>query len=160
PLMKIDPGRQPSAVAQAKASRAARQAQLQLAQVNLERVDRLVPTRALPVQERDNARAAVDSARADLAASGAEIAGHAGPLGYSHILAPGHGIVGDIPARVGDRVTVQTVITTVTDNAVLENNISIPVERTPDLKLGTVVELVDEASRVLGKGKISFISPQ
>lgn len=160
PLIKIDPGRQPSAVAQAKASRVSREAQLQLAQLNLDRVDKLVQRGALPEQERDNARAAVDSARAEVAVSGAEIASNRVQLDYYSIVAPGHGIVGDIPARVGDRVTVQTVLTTVTDNAVLENNISIPVERTPDVKLGTAVELVDDASRVVGKGTISFISPQ
>jgi RND family efflux transporter MFP subunit len=160
PLVRIDPGRQPQAVAQVREQRAARAAQLQLAQRNLERVQRLVETGALPGQDLDDARTAVDSAKADVAALGAEIAGSRVQLGYYKILAPGHGVVGDIPVRVGDRVTTQTAITTVTDNDVLEANVSVPVERAPALALGMAVQIVDGDGHVVGGGAIGFIAPQ
>jgi RND family efflux transporter MFP subunit len=79
-------------------------------------------------------------------------------LGYYKILAPGHGTVGDIPVRVGDRVSTQTVITTVTDNRVLEANVAVPVERAHDLALGMKVQIVDAAAHVVGEGVISFIA--
>ena len=159
PLVRIDPGAQPSAVAQESATRAARQAQLALAQRNLERVQRLVTTGALPQQELDNARAAVEAAKGDVEALGAQIAGSRVQLGYYQILAPGAGVVGDIPVRVGDRVTPQSVITTVTDNSVLEANISVPVDRASALQRGMDIQLVDETSQIVGGGKLGFISP-
>ena len=159
-LMRIDPGRQPAAVAQASAAHAAREATLRLAKLNLERERRLLESGATTAQDLDNARAAEEAARGDVAATGAEIAANRVQLAFYNIVAPSHGVVGDIPGRVGDRVTTQTALTTVTDNGVLENNISIPVERAYELHVGTEVELVDDASRVIGGGKIGFISAQ
>jgi RND family efflux transporter MFP subunit len=160
PLVRIDPGRQPAAVEQAQANRAARAAQLQLAERNFERVEHLVARGAAPEQDLDNARAALEAARGDVQASGAEIASNRVQLDYYRIVAPTHGVIGDIPARVGDRVTAQTVITTVTDNRVLEANVSIPVERARAVKLGTAIVLVDDRGHELGRGQVGFISPQ
>lgn len=159
-LVQIDPGRQPAALAQARASRTSREAQLQLAQKNLERVKPLVDSGALPGQELDNARAAVESARGDVQALGAAITGSWVQLGYYKVVAPTAGVVGDIPVRVGDRVTSQNVITTVTDNRVLEANISIPVERARDIRAGLGIEVVDDRSQVIGTGQIEFVSAE
>ncbi|MDB4957521.1 MAG: secretion protein HlyD [Myxococcales bacterium] len=158
-LMQIDPGRQPAAVSQARAARSSREATLRLAEKNLERVRYLVETGALPRQELDNAEAAVESARGDVKAIGAEIASNRVQLAYYRIVAPTHGVVGDIPVNVGDHVTQQTVLTSVTDNRVLEANISIPIDRMSEIKLGTEVHIVEEAGNDLGNGKIKFISP-
>src|SRR5689334_11178974 len=105
PLVRIDPGRQPAAVAQARAQQAGREAGLALADRNLARTSKLVDQGALPRQELDNARAAAASARAEVAALGAEIRGGQIQLGYYQIVAPTRGVVGDIPVRVGDLVT-------------------------------------------------------
>jgi RND family efflux transporter MFP subunit len=131
-----------------------------LAQRNLERVEHLVTRGAAPAQDLDNARATVDSARGDVQALGAEIDSSRVQLEYYRIAAPTHGVIGDIPARVGDRVTAQTVITTVSDNRVLEANVSVPVERARGVKLGTGIVLVDDRGRELGRGQVGFISPQ
>ena len=160
PLIQIDPGRQPAAVAQARASRASREAALQLAEQNLTRTQQLVDTGALPRQELDNARTAVESARADVAALGAQIAGTQVALRYYTVSAPASGVVGDIPVRVGDTVTPQTQLTTVTDNAVLEANVSVPVDRARAITPQTKIDLLDDQSHVIGTGTAKFVSAQ
>ncbi len=159
-LMQIDPGPQTSAVARARASRASRQATLELAEKDLQRVRELVAKGAVPRQDLDNAEAAAASARNDVAALGAEIASNAVQLRYYRITAPSAGVVGDIPVRLGDLVTPQTRLTSVTDNHTLEANVAVPVERAAAVKLGTQVEIVDDQSRVVAEGNVSFISPQ
>lgn len=159
-LMQIDPGSQTAAVARARANRASRQASLELAERNLERVRELVDKGALPRQELDNAEAATASTRSDVAALGAEITSGTVQLRYYQITAPSAGVVGDIPVRVGDLVTPQTRLTSVTDNHVLEANIAVPVERAAAVKPGLRVEIVDDESKVVAEGDVSFISPQ
>jgi len=114
----------------------------------------------VPRQQVDNAETAVASAREQVAALGADITSSSEQLRFYQIRAPGAGIVGDIPVRVGQYVSQQTQLTSVTDNRVLEANIAIPIDRAPDAKLGTVVRVVDPNARELATGTISFISPQ
>jgi len=114
-LLRIDPARQSAAVAQAQATAAARRATLALAERNLARVKELVAKGALPAQELDNAQAAESTARADVAALGAELRASKVELGYYLVTAPTRGVVGDIPVRVGDRVTTATQVTSVAD---------------------------------------------
>jgi RND family efflux transporter MFP subunit len=159
-LMQIDPGPQSAAVARARATRASREASLALAERNLQRVRELVGKGALPQQELDNAQAAAASARSDVAALGAEIASNAVQLRYYRITAPSAGVVGDIAARVGDLVTPQSKLTSVTDNHVLEANIAVPVERAAQVKTGMPVQIVDDQSKVIAEGTVSFVSPQ
>jgi RND family efflux transporter MFP subunit len=159
-LMQLDPGPQPAAVARARAGRASRQASLALAERNLGRVRALVDKGALARQELDNAEAQAAAARSDVAALGAEITSSAVQLRYYRITAPSSGVVGDIPVRVGDLVTPQTTLTSVTDNHVLEANLAVPIERAAAVKPGTRVQLVDDAGHVVAQGDVSFISPQ
>ena len=160
PLMQIDPGRQPAAVTQARAEEASRRAQLVLAEKNLARVKKLVADGALAKQEEDNAEAAAESARADVAGQSAAIASSRVELGFYKIVAPAHGFVGDIPVRNGDRVTQQTLLTTVTDNTVLEANIAVPIEHARDVHLGTTTQILDATNHVIGEGTVAFVSPQ
>jgi RND family efflux transporter MFP subunit len=81
-------------------------------------------------------------------------------LQYYRVTAPAAGVVGDIPVRVGDRVTTSTVITTISDNAGLEAYIYVPIERAADLKLGMPVRLVSAQGEVLAHTRLDFISPQ
>lgn len=81
-------------------------------------------------------------------------------LDYYRITAPAHGVVGDIPVRVGNRVGPATTLTTLDENGLLEAYISVPVERAANLRMGLPVELVDASGATLGEGKITFISPQ
>jgi RND family efflux transporter MFP subunit len=159
-LMRIDPARQSAAVAQTQAAATSRRAALELAQRNLARVGELVAKGALPQQELDNARTAEATARADVAALGAELRGSRVQLGYYQITAPTHGVVGDIPVRVGDRVTPAMQVTSVADISVLEANVAIPVGRARDMKSGTEIRIVGDGGEPLAAGHVTFIAPE
>ena len=64
-------------------------------------------------------------------------------LEYYRVNAPQAGVVGDITFRVGDRVTPSTVITTIDDNSALEADIQVPLDRSPDLRVGLPVQMLD-----------------
>jgi RND family efflux transporter MFP subunit len=158
PLLQIDPHRQQATVNQARASRVGREAALALAERNRDRIRALYDQGAATRQDLDNAETAVHTARADVEALGAEIQANQVQLGYFRVDAPGHGAVGDIPVRVGDRVTAQTVLTSVTDNQVLEANVSIPVSHARGVHRGTEIRLVDDAGTTLAAAPVSFVS--
>jgi RND family efflux transporter MFP subunit len=81
-------------------------------------------------------------------------------LRYYSVVAPTAGIVGDIPVRVGDRVTTSTLLTTVDEAGNLELYVNVPVERSKDLKLGQIAQLLDAAGNVTAESHIDFISPE
>ena len=80
-------------------------------------------------------------------------------LDFYTVTAPFAGIVGDIPIKVGDNVSSSTQITTVTQNQVLEIQISVPIENATRLKMGMPVELLDTQDKPLVRGTVAFISP-
>lgn len=79
-------------------------------------------------------------------------------LQYYNITAPFEGAVGDIPVKVGDFVNTSTPMVTITQNNPLEVNLSIPVDRAPQVKQGTRVELLDAQGKVVGTSQIFFIA--
>ena len=81
-------------------------------------------------------------------------------LKYYSVFAPTAGIVGDVPVHVGDRVTNTTPLTTIDERNGLEVYISIPSEHARDIKMGSPVEVLDQAGKVLLKTNVDFISPQ
>lgn len=80
-------------------------------------------------------------------------------LKYYTIKAPFTGIVGDIPAKVGDVVGTSTQLLTLTQNQQLEVQIPIPLERASQLRQGLPVRLLDDQGKTVTTGSISFISP-
>src|SRR5262249_1882833 len=91
---------------------------------------------------------------------GAQIRENEVQLDYYRITAPVHGVVGDIPVRVGDHVTPATELTTIDENGLLEAYVSVPVEKAGTLRLGMPIELLDAEGQLIGDGKITFLSPQ
>jgi membrane fusion protein, multidrug efflux system len=77
----------------------------------------------------------------------------------TRIVAPFAGIIGDIPVKLGDYVDAGDELTTVTENNLLEVNLSIPLEKASELRLGLPIAILDSAGETVTKGKISFISP-
>ena len=74
--------------------------------------------------------------------------------------APTAGVIGDVPARVGNQVSPQTVLTTIDQNATLEIQVQVPVERAPNLKRGLPLRVLnaDGAGNVAAT-TVNFISP-
>src|SRR5260370_19902377 len=81
-------------------------------------------------------------------------------LHYYSVKSPMEGIVGDIPVRMGDRVTVATMLTTIDEPGALEAYIYVPAERAKNLKAGLPVRLLDTAGNSVSETRITFVSPQ
>jgi RND family efflux transporter MFP subunit len=160
PLMQIDPAKQRATVTSVAATRASRQAGLNFAKQAFERAQRLYEGGAVSQQELDQARSNYHSATAEVEALGAQIRENEVQLDYYRITAPAHGVVGDIPVRVGDHVTPATKLTTIDENGLLEAYVSVPVEKAATLHMGMPIELVDAQGATLAAGQITFVSPQ
>jgi RND family efflux transporter MFP subunit len=158
-LMEIDAGRQEAAVATLEAQRAAREADVAFWRQQVARLKTLLEAGAVSEQERDQAHATLKAGEAQLAALDQQIREQKVELGYHRVLAPAAGVVGDVPVRVGDRVTQSTVLTTIDDNQGLEVYLQVPVHQAPDLSLGLPVRLVDDRGAVLRSTSLTFIAP-
>jgi RND family efflux transporter MFP subunit len=159
-LAQVDPLKQEASVSSNEATRAAQDAQLRLAREELQRQKALFEQGLVSRQALDQANGAVDTAAASLKALQARERESRVELQYYRVTAPAAGVVGDIPVRVGDRVTTSTVITTISDNAGLEAYVYVPIERAEALKLGMPVRLVSAQGVVLALTRLDFISPQ
>lgn len=160
PLVQVDPARQQATVKSQQDTRAAKQASLEFARQQLERVKALHAEGILSQQDLDQARTAVDAAEAELEALDAQLSEGQVQLRYHRVTAPTAGVVGDVPVRVGDRVTVATVLTTLSRSSGLEVYVSVPVERAPGLRLGLPLQIVDSTGAVAAETRVSFVSPQ
>ena len=160
PLLQIDPLKQEATVSSLEASRAAQEANRHLAQISLERAKKLHEAGVISKQELDSAQSAYDSAEAQVKALDEQVRQQRAELRYYTVSAPMDGIVGDIPVRMGDRVTVSTLLTTVDEPGALEAYIYVPADRAKDLKLGLPVRLLDETGSAVDETRITFVSPQ
>jgi RND family efflux transporter MFP subunit len=160
PLVQIDPAKQQATVRSQQDTRTSRVAALAYARQQHQRVVALHAEGIASQQDLDQAKAALDSAQAELEAVGAQVREQQVELRYYRVAAPMSGIVGDIPVRVGDRVTVSTLLTTVDRPGGLEAYLSIPVERAPLLRMGMPVRLLDGTGAVAADSRVTFISPQ
>ncbi len=160
PILQIDPMKQRAAVRSEEANRAMRRATLDYARQQQKRMETLYKGGAVPRQSLDQAESALHQAQADYDALGAQVEEQEVQLRYFRVTAPSAGVVGDIPVRVGDRVTSATLLTTIDENTALEAYVSIPLERSKDLKTGLPVEIVGEDGTVLAASAINYIAPQ
>lgn len=104
-------------------------------------------------------RAAVTQSEKALQAAQANIRGQEAQFQYYRITAPFNGTVGDIPVKEGDFVETSTQLTTITQNQPLEVEISVPIERGPQLRQQMPIELLDEQGKSVGTSRVFFISP-
>lgn len=160
PLMQIDARRQQAAVSSQEAEVAAREAAVALARQEAQRANELLAAGAISRQEQEQAATALKTAEANLKALQAQVQQQVVQLRYFTVSAPTAGVVGDVPVRVGNQVTPQTVLTTIDENATLEIYVSVPVERAPQLKIGLPIQILNsEATETISSTVVDFISP-
>jgi RND family efflux transporter MFP subunit len=160
PLVQINADKQQATVRSAEANRAGTQADVEYWRQQVKRLESLVGAGAISRQEFDQAQNQLRTAEARLAALDAQVREGRVQLQYYRVDAPQAGIVGDIPIRTGDRVTTSTVITTIDANAALEAYIQIPLDRSPDLRVGLPVQLLDGEGKVIATNPITFVAPR
>jgi RND family efflux transporter MFP subunit len=160
PLVQIDPVKQQATLASQEDTRAARAAALEYARQHFERVKGLHEAGISSRQDLDQARTALDAAEANLKAVESQVREQQAELRYYRVTSPAAGVVGDIPVRVGDRVTVSTLLTTVDSPGVMEVYVSVPVERAGPLRPGLPVRILDSTGAVVAECHVTFVSPQ
>jgi RND family efflux transporter MFP subunit len=160
PLLEIDPLKQKATVSSQEAARAAQEANAQLAKVNFERAKRLQEAGVISKADFDTAQSNYESAVAQLKSLDEQVNTQKVELHYYMVSAPMDGIVGDVPVRIGDRVAVTTLLTTVDEPGALEAYIYVPVDHSHGLKVGLPVKLLNESGELLTNTSITFVSPQ
>jgi RND family efflux transporter MFP subunit len=160
PLVQIDPEKQQATVATTQSQRASREADLEFARQQLARSQKLLDAGAISQAELEQAQTAVKTAQAQLDAVNSQIRENQVQLSYYRVTAPADGIVGDIEVRQGDRVTPQTLITTIDAAEGLEAYINVPLERATQLRAGLKVELLDMDGNVIATNPVTFIAPR
>ena len=160
-LVQIDPSRQQAAVSSQQAERAAREADVAYARQQYQRTSELLAAGAISKQEQEQAETGLRTAEARLKSLDAQVKQQEVQLSYFSVTAPMTGIVGDVPVRVGNQVSPQTVLTTIDQNDTLELNVQVPVERAGELKLGLPVRVLSaDGTATIGITAVGFISPR
>ena len=160
PLMQIDPAKQQATLKTQEDTLAAKQAELAWDQQEFERNSGLYEAKVISKQALNQSKTALDQTKAQLQALQAQVRQESVQLHYYRVTAPSSGIVGDIPVRVGDRVTTTTPLTTVDKPGSLEAYMYVPIERSSQLKPNLPVQIIDQSGSVIAESRINFISPQ
>jgi RND family efflux transporter MFP subunit len=158
-LFEIDSASQQAGLASLESTRAVRQAELEYAQQELARTKTLYAAGAISQREQAQAETAHRTAEAALKALDEQLRQSQTDLGYYRVTAPSGGTVGDIPVRVGDRVTRATMLTTVDENDSLEAYVNVPVQQAADLAVGLPARIVSDSGEVLATNPVTFVSP-
>jgi RND family efflux transporter MFP subunit len=160
PLVQIKPDKQQATVRSTEANRAGMEADVQYWRQQVKRLEALVAAGAISRQEFDQAQNSLRSAESRLETLNAQVREQQVELQYYRVDAPQAGVIGDITIRPGDRVTHSTMITTIDDNSGLEAYIQVPLDRTPDLRVGLQVEILDADGKVAATNPITFVAPR
>jgi RND family efflux transporter MFP subunit len=160
PLVQINPERQAAAVQSTEATLPGAEADVNYWQAQVKRLEALVGAGAISRAEYDQAQNSLRAAEARLATTRAQVKEGRVQLGFTRVEAPHAGIVGDIPVRVGDRVATTTLITTIDDKEGLEANVQVPLDRSPQLRLGLPLRLLDAQGNTVATNPVTFVAPR
>lgn len=160
PLVQIKPDKQQATVRSAEANRSGLEADVQYWRQQVKRLEALVAAGAISRQEFEQAQNSLRTAESKLEALNAQVREEQVELQFYRVEAPQAGVIGDITIRQGDRVTKSTMITTIDDNSGLEAYIQVPLDRSPDLRVGLPVQILDADGKVAATNPISFVAPR
>jgi multidrug efflux pump subunit AcrA (membrane-fusion protein) len=134
------------------------QRNLETAQATLASADKQINAARASVAQ---TQSAVRSAQASVKEAQSQVTAASVDLGFKQVTSPIAGVVGDLPVKVGDYVTPQTTITTITSNNQFDMRIAVPSNYASRLQTGLPVQLLDpNTKQAIGSGSIYFISPQ
>lgn len=165
----------------AQANLARAQSDLQLAQTDFNRSRSLASRGAISRQELDGAQnrleaaraaeksaqegwraaqASLEQATANLRQAQAQVNVKQEDLGFTRVVAPVAGRVGDMALRLGDVVSAGQILTTIVQNQDLFLRLQVPSSRAAQLSLGLPVELLNpDTGESLATGTLGFIAP-
>jgi RND family efflux transporter MFP subunit len=160
PLMQINAAKQQAAVRSTEASRAGTEADVQYWRQQVKRLESLVAAGAISRQEYEQAQNSLRTAEARLAALDAQVREGRVELEYYRVNAPQAGVIGDVPVRVGDRVTRSTVLTTIDQAGAMEASVQVPLDRASQLRVGLPLQLLDAEGKVIVSNPVTFVAPR
>lgn len=160
PILEIDPRKQEATVNNQEAAHKSKLAMMEQNRLDLERKKKLYAAGVIARADLDLAQSTYDASGADVEALEASIREQRVQLRYYTVNAPTAGVVGDIPVRVGDHVTNQTLLTTLDRGKELEAYVYVPAEKSAAVRLGMPVEILDDEGRPVERTRVSFISPR
>jgi RND family efflux transporter MFP subunit len=158
-LVQIDASRQQAAVSSQQAEHAAREAAVSFARSRVERERQLYAAGATSREALEQAETVIKTAEAALRAQEAHIQEDQVRLQYFTVVAPTDGVVGDVPVRVGNQVTPQTVLTSIDQNDRLEVHVQVPIERAPGLRVGLPLRILGSDGAAAATTTVSFVAP-
>lgn len=158
PLFEIDAPVERAAMATLESTRAVRTADAEYMRQQADRAKALLDVGAMSQQEYEQATTSQRTAAAQLRAAEEQIRQQQAQLDYFRVVAPAAGVVGDIPVRVGDRVTRTTLLTTIDDNTALELYVNIPVREAANLRLRLPVRIIGANGQTLATETVNFVS--
>lgn len=163
-----------------EADKIARESNVKLSKIQLERTRSLQKKGVVALQELDIAENNYQTAVSSLGAINAQIQSQKATIAqtqndakqatemlseqraqlrYYDISAPFAGVVGDIPVKVGDYVSPTTQLMTITVNQPMEAYIYVPIEKSSRLQPGMAVDLVAPDGKPLGSSRVFFVAP-
>ena len=160
PILEIDPKKQEATVSTQEATYKSKLATLEYDRVDLERKTKLYAAGVISKSDLDTAQTAYNAAKADAESLAASIREQKEQLRYYTVKAPTAGTVGDIPVRVGDRVSTTTLLTTLDRGGDIEAYTYVPAEKAAAVRMNMPVEITDDAGKPLLRTTVFFISPQ
>jgi RND family efflux transporter MFP subunit len=160
PILQIDPRKQEATLNNQEAAHQSKLATMEQNRIDLERKKKLYAAGVISKSDLDTAQSAYNVSKADVDALEASIREQSVQLRYYTVKAPAAGTVGDIPVRVGDRVTTQTVLTTLDRGSELEAYVYVPSEKSSQVHMGMPVDLLDDSGKTVARTRIFFISPR
>ena len=160
PILEIDPRKQQATVNNQEAAYKSKLATMEQDRIDLERKQKLFAAGVIAKSDLDASQSAYNAAKADADALEASIREQQVQLHYYTVKAPTNGVVGDIPVKVGDHVTSQTLLTTLDHGGQLEAYVYVPSEKAGQVHVGMPVDLLDDAGNPLVRTKIFFVSPR
>lgn len=160
PVLEIDPKKQQATVNNLQATYKSKQTTADYDRVDLERKKKLYAAGVIAKSDLDVAQAAYDAATEDAASYAASIREQTEQLRYYTVKAPSAGTIGDIPVRVGDRVAVTTVLTTLDRGGELEAYIYVPADKSRAVRMNMPLVIMDDSGKTLLRTTVFFVSPE
>jgi RND family efflux transporter MFP subunit len=159
-LVQIDSSRQEASVSSQEAERTAREADVAFARQQQQRSNELFAAGAISKQEQEQAETNLRTAEARLQSLQAQVREQQVQLRYFTVTAPTAGVIGDVPVRVGNLVSQQTILTTVDQNDTLEVYVQVPVEQASRLKTGLQMRILGSSGgEPLTTIPVTYVSP-
>lgn len=159
-LIQIDAAAEQASLQNLEATRESQLASASFAKERLTRSKLLRSDGIVSQQDDDQARVQADQAESSVRATAALIASQRARLSFFSIVAPIEGVVGNVPVKIGDFVTPATLLTSVTQDAGLEAEVAVPIERAAALTEQSAIRLLGGDGAVLAQSAVTFVSPR